>query len=178
MYSYRAGGVIALREGVPFTDVRSRLQQSYPSREPGMSIGEYYDVMYAEGLAIVVADPAAVVQQMVTGMAYLMLGEGGAAWSFFGITPPAWVRWTQRILLVAFWGLALLGLLSARRPRDLVLARWLIAVLIAYVVVISAGPEAYSRFRVPIMPLAMALAAGGLSYAAKRIIWRRRADEV
>ncbi len=49
-------------------------------------------------------------------------------------------------------------------------ALWLLAATVAYLVVISGGPEAYSRFRVPVTPLLGVLAAAGLA------AWRRNRE--
>jgi hypothetical protein len=38
----------------------------------------------------------------------------------------------------------------------------LLVLTATYVIVVSSGPEAYSRFRAPIMPLLCVIAAGGL----------------
>jgi hypothetical protein len=45
---------------------------------------------------------------------------------------------------------------------------WLAVLVIAYFVAVSAGAEAYSRFRVPIVPLYCILSAMGLNYALTR----------
>ena len=47
----------------------------------------------------------------------------------------------------------------------------LMLLTIAYLVVMSLGVEAYSRFRVPFLPLYAMLAGGGAAALAER--WRR-----
>ncbi|HET8721344.1 MAG TPA: hypothetical protein VFM24_04915, partial [Nitrospira sp.] len=52
----------------------------------------------------------------------------------------------------------------------------LLALTAAYVIIVSSGPEAYSRFRMPIMPIFSVLAAGGYIYReGKR--WERQGKE-
>ena len=52
------------------------------------------------------------------------------------------------------------------------LAAWLMVLAIAYLVVMALGVEAYSRFRVPFLPLYAMLAGGGAAALAER--WTRR----
>jgi hypothetical protein len=44
----------------------------------------------------------------------------------------------------------------------------LLVLTAAYVILVSSGPEAYSRFRMPVMPIFCVLAAGGYLCRAER----------
>jgi len=68
----------------------------------------------------------------------------------------------QAFMLLFLWPAALFGLWRARPWRDGITLAVLLAALL-YFVLLSAGPEAYARFRVPILPLLAALAGIGLS---------------
>ncbi len=64
------------------------------------------------------------------------------------------------LLLAGVYAAAAVGLLALGRARR-GLAMWTLALVIGYLIVLSAGAEANSRFRIPILPfLAIAAAAG------------------
>jgi len=67
------------------------------------------------------------------------------------------------IYLIGLYGLVIIGLINLFRQRPLILGQHLfLGVVVIYLVCISAGPEANSRFRSPVMPILAAFAAGGV----------------
>jgi len=71
-------------------------------------------------------------------------------------------RIAERLVLLITLPLALLAIAGCwywyRRDRNLF---YVLALTVAYFFAVSAGAEAYSRFRVPVMPMYALLAAGG-----------------
>ena len=69
--------------------------------------------------------------------------------------------WSVLLSAVIYLGAAL-GLVSMMRGRKQ-LPALLLAVVVGYLVLVSAGAEAYSRFRIPMVPFLSVLAAVGIS---------------
>ena len=68
-----------------------------------------------------------------------------------------------RTSVVFYWGLVLLGAaVLLRTPGRQRAPAAVAALLVVYVLAISAGPEAYSRFRAPVAPIMCVFAAGGV----------------
>lgn len=127
--------------------------------------GERQSVAWARGWAIVRDDPA--------GYAAKAAKEAGDLWrlnfgSFerlvrgygLGKVPPAWLALTfllDDLLYLAALPLAVLGWCQRLRRED----RWLIGLWIAYNCATAAVFFAISRFRLPLMPLVLLLAARG-----------------
>jgi len=77
-----------------------------------------------------------------------------------------WTQLTLFLLVAAYYLLAVLGLLGRHCPGF-----WAKAALVAvilYFLAISGGPQGYSRFRHPVMPLLCVLAGCGLYRLARR----------
>jgi hypothetical protein len=177
MYAYRAADVIALREGRAFEEVQAQLRQDLGPPAPDESQGAYYDRMYREGVAIILDDPGMLGVSMTLGLGRTMLGEGNEVLASLGIAPPAWLRWMWRGLWAGIWVLAAVGWYRLVRERpSWWLASSMPALAIGYLLVLSAGPESYSRFRIPVVPLVVSLAAVGVVWAASAIRDLRGAD--
>ena len=119
-------------------------------------------------MPIILNDPAAAVLQ--AGRAFVMIMFGGGANMLAGMTGMTESR--ARIIALAYTApLALLACVGVpywwRIDR---LAAALMLLTIAYLVVMSLGVEAYSRFRVPFLPLYAMLAGGGAAALADRWI--------
>ena len=119
-------------------------------------------------MPILLADPAATGWQ--AARAFVMIMFGGGANLLSSVTGIA--ESTTRVIAFAYTvPLALLASLGMvywwRRDR---LAAMLMLLTIAYLVVMSLGAEAYSRFRVPFLPLYAMLAGGGAAALAERWI--------
>ena len=119
-------------------------------------------------LPIIFADPIATA--MLAGRAFVMIMFGGGANLLAVMTgiPESSARIVALGYTVPLAALALVGLSYWWRVDRLAATMMLLTVL--YFVVMSLGAEAYSRFRVPILPLYAVLAGGGAAALAER--WR------
>ncbi|MCH9647240.1 MAG: glycosyltransferase family 39 protein [Deltaproteobacteria bacterium] len=150
-----------------------------------------------EGLAILAQHPAEVAKMQLVGMAATLGGTGehtvmrllgipipssGPLGDLFRLKPRDYLRrWVLErsmsflvalvllaFLAVLYWGGARWWWTSLRHRRVEVfdLCAWGVA---AYLVLISAGPESYHRFRVPITPILCLYAAAGLETSRRRL---------
>ena len=121
------------------------------------------------GLAIpiLLADPVAVVMQAGRAFVMIMFGGGASMISTLAGIDQATARWIALAYTVPIFVLAIAGFAYWRRIDPL--AAWLMALTIAYLVVMSLGVEAYSRFRVPFLPLYAMLAGGGATLLVERL---------
>lgn len=125
-------------------------------------------------MPIILGDPVGTAMQ--AGRAFVMIMFGGGANMLAGISGIA--ESSARLLAFAYTvPLALLacaGLVYWWRIDRL--AAMLMLFAIAYLVFMSLGTEAYSRFRVPFLPLYAMLAGGGAAALAARLRFTRSID--
>jgi hypothetical protein len=116
---------------------------------------------------IILGDPIATVMQ--AGRAFVMIMFGGGANMIADLTgmPESRARLLATGYTVPLAVLAAMGLVFWWRVDRLALS--LLLLTIAYLVVMSLGVEAYSRFRVPFLPLYAMLAGGGAAALADRL---------
>jgi 4-amino-4-deoxy-L-arabinose transferase-like glycosyltransferase len=176
---YRAAGVIARRSGEPIDQVQVRLRREWGADSTLTASGRVargreraarYFGMRAQAREVLVNDPIAVALDAFAGAARTVLGRDTSGWALlFGAQSGSSGWELVKVALTVFWlpvfALAFVGLL--RGGWD---AYALVPALVtsAYLVAAAAGPEAYSRFRLAIVPLISVLAAGGALY-----IWNR-----
>jgi hypothetical protein len=166
----RGGDIVSQREGIPFAEARERLMHEVTERE--RRTGQKEDALYLRtGLALAAEHPWLFLRTQVRWLPELLLGTGAAPLlDSMGLgggagaeAPALAIRALSvvHLLLVyaAFaWGLGA----AARPPREdagRALGVLLLALLVAYFVVLSTGPQGYSRLRAPLMPL-VAVGAG------------------
>jgi len=98
----------------------------------------------------------------------MLFGPGKALFEHFWGTSNSALIWTMmgwsELHLLIVYLLAALYTFRGRQPE-----RWLFLATIAYFCLLSAGPEAYSRFRVPFMPLFCIMAGLGVQAIPQRI---------
>jgi purine-cytosine permease-like protein len=118
-------------------------------------------------MPILLADPVGVV--LLMARAFIMIMFGGGAFMMSNLT--SITESTARLIALAYTvPLALLAILGVSYWRRVDrIAAWVMLLTIGYFVVASLGGEAYSRFRVPFLPLYAMLAGGG----AVALIYRR-----
>lgn len=119
-------------------------------------------------MPILLEHPGALALQ--AARAFVMIMFGGGANMLAGITgiPESTARLIAFAYTVPLAVLACLGMFYWWRVDRL--AALLMLLTIAYLVVMSLGVEAYSRFRVPFLPLYAMLAGGGAAALAERWI--------
>jgi 4-amino-4-deoxy-L-arabinose transferase-like glycosyltransferase len=177
MYFYRGGDVVARSTGVTLEKAQEQLREEFGSPKDSERLGPYFDRMYNAGVQLVLKDPANATKSAAVGLGTAMLGEGGSFLDRLGLGDDKLAAWLGRAWMAVIWVAAFVAVSwTIARRRDW----WTLAgllLVISYVLLISAGPEAYSRFRVPIMPLVAALAGGGLVIAWKALSARRQPDK-
>jgi 4-amino-4-deoxy-L-arabinose transferase-like glycosyltransferase len=185
LYFYRAAGVIALRDGVSLESAQTQLRSGLPALQ-GVALNRW---MSEQGMILVRTHPGLALRSQINGALTMMAGLGdgwltalltgtpgvaSAAWEL--LSTPSWEHWRDWALerpmsFAAFWlsaaqlfvvytGVALwwFNRWRARRLAGVDLLFWLV---IVYFILLSAGPEANSRFRAPIMPFLALYAAAG-----------------
>ncbi|MGC2697732.1 MAG: hypothetical protein WA738_18240 [Candidatus Angelobacter sp.] len=176
---YRGAGALAANDPGDF-------RQNFPRRQQELDVQACHDlereyrqecsaIPFAQkagyysrrGREIVWHNPIGYAKACARG-ALVMLLDGGPT-SLAGIAGTTWPV-GMRVLMVytlPLLGLALFGLVAFwNTSRNFF---WLALLTWGYFVGISAGPEAYGRFRVPFLPLYIILAVTGLEWALKRI---------
>jgi hypothetical protein len=124
-----------------------------------MPISQRASVYRELAIPIIVGEPIGTAMQAARALGMIMLGGGASMMSrLTGISESS-----ARLAALAYTApLALLATIGLWRVwRTDRLAALLMAFTIAYMVGMSLGAEAYSRFRVPILPLYAMLAASG-----------------
>jgi 4-amino-4-deoxy-L-arabinose transferase-like glycosyltransferase len=177
LFDYRAAGALAEDEGISWEEARTRLwQRLWAMTPPAASAAELGSRQRGLALRILAEHPIGAVKMAARGVARMMAGTGLTALSkLVGDPDPEtvskpWKRAAQALLvlalvgayLAAFWDVVLLAAL-----RDL-LAIALTLGVIAYFALLSAGPEANTRFRFPASPFLAILAGHGLSQVIAR----------
>lgn len=183
LLKYRAAGTLAIRDAggldANFARRQAELEQaacaelerihSRPCVEIPMAIrASYYSSM---AMPIILNDPLASLGQAARGLGMIVFG-GGAVMiaNLVGITESA-----ARLVSLAYTvPLAIFAAVGCgfwwQRNRPFF---WLLALVVGYMVGMSLGAEAYSRFRVPVLPLYAILAGGGIA-SVMDILRRRR----
>ena len=187
---YRGAGIIAARDHISFWEARDRIARSLPDTtgwSPG-AVGALYE---REGLRLIAAHPLLFMRTQLIGLVKVLAGPGRADLFhyFAGVpyeeTPAGALELStpllpQRlesdrlpVLIPLIYAMAYLVVLYvcvafgvwevARHERHLWASHAFIWWLILCLVVLAAGPEAYARFRVPVMPLLALYAGRGLN---------------
>lgn len=167
---YRAAGVIAFRSGRPLEKVQEQLSERWLTplvattrSTRGREFAGRFRGMRTEARAILISDPLAAMRITLAGAARTIVGPGTAEWATL---TDAHARGSLRFisvllstLLVVVYAFAMVGLWRGGwNARALMLP----LCTCAYLLAVSSGPESFSRFRAPLMPLLVILAAGGM----------------
>lgn len=180
---YRAAGTLAIRDPGSFDANITRRQQELEVvvcreaearfRRPCADIPITERASLYSGLAvpILLADPVGVAMQLARAFVMIMFGGGANMMSTLtGISES-----TGRVIALVYTApLALLAMAGVGFWRRIDrAATWIMLLTIAYLVFMSLGAEAYSRFRVPFLPLYAMLAGGGAAMLLDRAGARR-----
>jgi 4-amino-4-deoxy-L-arabinose transferase-like glycosyltransferase len=169
---YRAAGALAEERGVAIEDARAELEREMAARvPPGASAAVKSRIESERGLALLAQHPRGAALSMLRGGLRLLAGTGLTALSGLrGDPEPERLDGAGEKALAAAFAL-LLGSLylgaaagASRAMREGARPALLfLAAFIAYFLLLSAGPEANTRFRVPIAPFVAVLAGFGWS---------------
>jgi len=120
-----------------------------------------------KGISIIIRNPLGYLRSALLSLAYIIFGGGAEALSRITHVGP---RMAELIVLLVTVPEACLALVGCwywyRRDRNLC---YVLVFTVTYFMVISAGAEAYSRFKVPVMPMYALLIGGGAAGIAQWI---------
>jgi hypothetical protein len=183
LFIAKAAAIVAMRDGVSLQEAQHRLAQAHAALLPPdvRRISETH-LLESQGKfaqAIIAAHPLLLARTTLAGLAANLLGPSNLAHLFGHDNVALRDAFVQRdfarfplqdwILAFSSWtfGMVFLGVLyvgiwAVLKHKGLGNADIALLVLTAaYVILVSSGPEAYSRFRMPVMPIFCVLAAGG-----------------
>jgi 4-amino-4-deoxy-L-arabinose transferase-like glycosyltransferase len=131
--------------------------------------GQGFDEWGRKGTEILLDHPLQTARGVAAGIVRQVAGPGtDTVTDYLSIEPSRAFSGVLFVWAVVLWSFAAVGAGVGLRSRHR--AFWAFVVTtIAYVLVISAGPAAYARFRTPIVPLVALLAALGLQHCVRRV---------
>jgi len=148
---YRAAGTEAQEEGIPFEEMswkyrleRYKVADHRDQTPAGLERGKYFK---EEAKRIILSDLPSYTMVALKGALKIMFGSHRTDFEvLFGERFGNFATYAVYAMMMMVWPVALYGVL--KEPRLLPILLYVILLI-----VISAGPESYSRFRVPIEPL-------------------------
>jgi 4-amino-4-deoxy-L-arabinose transferase-like glycosyltransferase len=181
LLAYKAAGALAVRQpGDYLTNVlksQSVLQEQACQgmlRTYGRDCAQVSEAQRAEysarmGIDIIIRNIPGYLQSALVGLGYILFGGGTEALSQMGRLNLHLAKRIVLLITIPEAGLAVVGCwFWFRRERTLC---YLLVLTVVYFLLISAGAEAYSRFRVPVMPMYALLVGAGI---AATIQWVQR----
>jgi 4-amino-4-deoxy-L-arabinose transferase-like glycosyltransferase len=171
MLDYRARGAL-VESGWSPTRARAYIAAELAKRtRPGENAARISKAQLSLGVHILLRHPAGAFESWGRGEAKLLVGPAKIETATL-LTGREQVRGTwlhaliglSAAITIAVLALAVAGVASARS-----LGLWILIGAAAYLIVVSGGPEAYSRFRVPVMPVLAVLAAAGARAIRARV---------
>ncbi len=175
---FRGAGVVADEDGISLNAAQRRLLMRLGSH-PGESQGAYFGRMYRQGLHILAAQPWEAAEGAVRGLLDEIDSTRSRTFAYLGLPPASGtLEDAGTLLLACFYALFLYGLVLVVRARRRLLAHVFVVGVAAYVLLVSAGPEATGgrgeRFRSVVMPILILYAARGFQEVA--LLGRRRRE--
>ncbi len=176
---YRGAGVVADEDGISLTAAQRRLLTQLGTH-PGESPGAYFGRMYRQGLHILASQPWEAAEGAAQGLLDEIDSTRSRTFAYVGMPPATGaLEYATTLLLAAFYALCLYGLVQVVRARRHMLAHLFVLGVAAYVLLVSAGPEATGgrgeRFRSVVMPILILYTARGTQELA--LLARRRHHE-
>jgi 4-amino-4-deoxy-L-arabinose transferase-like glycosyltransferase len=160
LYYHRAAVLVAQQQGISVDEARvlleKRLRQA--SERDQLSPSQEYRLMERRGQEIIAAAPGQYVHAHQRAMLKMFLPSPDDPVPGLSLSATYWL---EVVFLALVYPLALVGLIAGlRRP-----GRWSILLLGAVPVYFAllSGPEAYERFRIPVMPAVCLLAGNGVA---------------
>lgn len=202
---YRGAAIVSARDGISFEEARELLERSLGTRD-GETTAARCDRYAREGAALIAHHPLLFLRDQLRGLARMLAVPGeGDLLKYLGIAIPAtgpagdllrlegreflrrWIAGHLALLLVFSLTLAYLLFVYAcaaravaslaAADRSAVYCHLLLVGTAVYLLVVSAGPEAYARFRIPLMPILAIYAGGFLAVFFRPSAESRKLDE-
>ncbi len=184
LLAYRAAGAVSSDDGTSLSATSRRLVADERAKiRPGDSEYDIAKLYRNRGLSLMADHPLGLAKSSARGFAHVMIAPGLGILDAIAPGLPHPIRTLLAALSAGIAVVALLGAgygagVACRRRQS---AGILLALVAAYLIVVSSGPEGESRFRVPILPLLAVLSAAALlrlaGYAKGRYAsggWRRQ----
>jgi 4-amino-4-deoxy-L-arabinose transferase-like glycosyltransferase len=186
MINYRAAMVISERDGISRDEAIHEITEEYHlDQNPGWN-----ETWRKVGIGILLENPAISLKQYVQSLADIFIGPGSETLAnlvgmgiktssplgdLLRLSPGEYVeRWiyphpfyfsvfvvSMLHMLLIYLGVAI-WLLQAVSKRSKTIGQVFLFGVVVYLALVSAGPEAYYRFRVPIAPILVLLASAAL----------------
>ncbi len=185
LYYWRAAGVISDMEHLPLREVQDRLEKAVPS---GLSLANKYQFLRDKAVSVIIHHPYAYLKVMLKGSINMLLSpERYAVFKLADIKPRfLGIMWqghsihqalnmlmsdpviVSSVVMYQLLFTLIIGLLIAIgmliiAGEGFIKELLIMLFIIAYFVVVSAGPEAEPRFRLPVLPYMLIIAAFALS---------------
>jgi len=175
LYFSRGSDILVQRDGTSFEAARAQLTASI--EDEAKRTGQPAERLYARAAAALIArHPILFLRSQARWLPELLLGTGAAGVSLaLGLDAPGHaggraaaglVSAAAATHLLLLYAGAAWGLWQLRGQPTGRLAAALLAGLVLYFVILSTGPQTYSRFRVPFTPLLAVCAGCGLARRA------------
>ena len=186
LYFHRAAVVEASLQGKTVDEVREEWERRFAALSDQWTEAQKMEWMSQHARDIILEHPMTYAQITVAGFLYMMqsdpfvlcrllgLGEGSSGYNAAGVA--------ASVQLWFVYPAAVLGLLAAARDEGRRRSALVPLAFFAYFALIS-GPEAYPRFRVPIMPFVTMLSGVGVEQLAlfirsKRVTYEKASRPV
>ena len=175
---FRGAGVVADEDRISLTAAQRRLITRLGTH-PGESQGAYFGRMYRQGLQILASQPWEAAEGAAHGLLDEIDSTRSRTFAYLGMPPASGaLEYATTLVLAAFYALLLYGLVQVVRARHQLLAHFFVVGVAAYVLLVSAGPEATGgrgeRFRSVVMPILILYAARGTQALAQLVRRRHR----
>jgi 4-amino-4-deoxy-L-arabinose transferase-like glycosyltransferase len=170
LYYHRAARIVAAEDNISLAEAQRLLERRLhesPEEETAEPASEYHHMERA-GREIILGSPGVYLSLHAQGVGRMMAPRDNP---LPGPLPAQAAWWIEAGFLTVLYGLACIGLMSCARVE--MRLGLLLGLVLVYFAVLS-GPEAYARFRVPLMPALAVLA--GLGAAALTSQFRVKAD--
>ena len=185
LYYWRAAGVISDMEHLPLREVQDRLKQAVPS---GLYLANEYQFLRDKAVSVIIRHPYSYLKVMLKGSINMLLSpERYAVFKLADIKPRfLGIMWqghsihqalnmlmsdpviVSSVVMYQLLFTIIIGLLIAIgmliiAGEGFIKELLIMLFIIAYFVAVSAGPEAEPRFRLPVLPYMLIIAAFALS---------------
>ncbi|HOE11784.1 MAG TPA: hypothetical protein PLQ35_02765 [bacterium] len=170
LYFYRAAAIVAELKQLPFEEVQQSMREEWNREltETSLTQTEQLQRIRSRAITIIYQHPDLAMKHAAIGLVKMLFGPGRELYlRFFHSVPPLFLTLLlaySLVHIVVVYLCAGMYFYRSKRPE-----KWLFFLTILYFCLFSMGPEAYSRFRVPIMPLFCITAGLGIPFRTERM---------
>ena len=159
---YRAAGIVAERDGIALEKAQQQLAEGL---SPNDAPAKFYQSCREKALTVILAHLPNFASITARGALRMCFGPGTeTVGSLLGLPPSRFLMASLLSWIGALWMLIIIGF-----RRSVRLPFFVPIVIFAYFVAVSSGPEAYARFRAPLMPILAIFAVNGCGVIYDRL---------